>query len=221
MKSISMLSVGSFVATPTGLIVNGSPSFDEWLAYGKHLQVINQSLQMLIGDWLNEGEKRYGETYTQATNLFPENALSTIKNWKWVSGRVEKSARIDGLHYSHYLAVASVEGDVTRKAWLKEAKEKGWSSHMLQEKVNPKPTAPPVTLREALLAIGDSLKDARGMADSDHSLLGVRGPIRDAETAVNVALNAIDLNKKTDASEAEATALTETEGAGCVTVNAF
>lgn len=162
MKIISLLSVGNFVATPTGLIVNGKPSFDEWLTYGKHLQEINQALQMLIGDWLNEGEKRYGETYAQATEIFPEAQLSTLKNWKWVASRVTKSARIDGLHYSHYLAVASLESETAREAWLKEAKRQNMNSNELKAKVNPKPTPPPVSLREALLAIGDSISDARG-----------------------------------------------------------
>lgn len=166
MKSISMLSVGSFVATPSGLIVNGSPSFDEWLAYGKHLQVINQSLQMLIGDWLNEGEKRYGETYAQATVLFPEAQLSTLKNWKWVASRVEKSMRADDLHYSHYLAVASVESPSERKEWLQEAKSNKWSSNMLKEKVNPKtpPTTP--TLKEALMVIDSELADIQARPDA-------------------------------------------------------
>jgi len=52
--------------TDTGLVILRAPKIDEWLELGEKLAYIDGSLFYIWGDYLNEGERRYGEMYTQA-----------------------------------------------------------------------------------------------------------------------------------------------------------
>jgi hypothetical protein len=192
-NEITVLSSGKFVATDSGLVVNGSPSFDEWMAYGKMLHRINRALQMVIGDWLNEGEKRYGETYAQATALWPDMQQDTLRDWKWVSAAVKKSLRKDNLHYSHYSAVAPLPPDEQRE-WLALAVKDSLTSHDLRGRIkmakNGSTPPPPAPLRDALLALAAALADLsarRDVADNRHlrALMGLM--CRTAEKALALA----------------------------------
>src|ERR1039457_2825142 len=58
--------VGPCRLTPTGLIVQGAPPFDEWAQCGTLLRRMKGAVQFWIGDWLNFGEHAYGEKYSQA-----------------------------------------------------------------------------------------------------------------------------------------------------------
>ena len=50
------------------VVISGQkkPACDEWQAVGSYPQGAACSIQWCIGDWLNYGERRYGETYAQA-----------------------------------------------------------------------------------------------------------------------------------------------------------
>ena len=172
-NEITALSSRKFIATDSGLIVNGAPTFDEWMAYGKMLHRVNRALQMVIGDWLNEGEKRYGETYAQATAIWPDMHLDTLRNWKWVAGAVKKSLRNDILHYSHYAAVAPLE-DTDKAEWLKVAVKDSLTSHDLRERIkdrngpDPAPDALPtgsLSLRAAVQTVAAAVADLRDRDD--------------------------------------------------------
>lgn len=41
-------------------------SYEEWESVGAELGKVNQACQWWIGDWINYGEKKYGQTYEQA-----------------------------------------------------------------------------------------------------------------------------------------------------------
>ncbi len=59
-----------------------------------------------IGDWLNYGERRYGEMYAQAVDATGyENG--TLRDAKWVSGAYELSIRIYNLSFAHHRIVCS------------------------------------------------------------------------------------------------------------------
>src|SRR5690242_20051937 len=58
--------VGKFRVEPTGLIVDGEPTFEEWAAFGIWLQAFEGAIHWALGDWVNYGEEHYGEKYTQA-----------------------------------------------------------------------------------------------------------------------------------------------------------
>ena len=95
------LSLGNFYFDKTGLTVTGSPTFEEWQNCGDFLKQAERSVQFWIGDWLNYGEKKYGETYSQVLDGV-DYEEKTLRNSKWVSSRVELSRRRDNLSFSCY-----------------------------------------------------------------------------------------------------------------------
>ena len=78
--------------TKTGLKFNDNLTFAEWEEIGKQLNKIHGSIQWWIGDWLKFGEKKYGETYTQAIE---ETGLDydTLATYKRISQTFEFTPR--------------------------------------------------------------------------------------------------------------------------------
>ena len=107
-------------------------AYDEWLAYGRSLYESYQSLQWAIGDWLNYGEREYGEMYSQALDVFPEHAYQTFANYKYVASRVEFSRRKEKLSWSHHAEVAPLEPDLQTE-WLEAAEAAQWSKAELNQ----------------------------------------------------------------------------------------
>jgi hypothetical protein len=96
--------------TPVSWTPNGPMTYDQWAATGRTLQQIHVSCGWWIGDWLNEGENRFGETYAQAidsTNV----ALETLKKYKSVSARIQRDWRKASLSWTHHFYVAYLAQD--------------------------------------------------------------------------------------------------------------
>jgi hypothetical protein len=120
--------VESFQLMKSGLAANGSPSITEWLQVGKALKEAHGATQWWIGDWLNYGERAYGEAYTQAIN---ELGLSYghLANLKYCANRIGISLRNENLSWNHHKIVAPLEPD-EQEYWLQKAAEgnsKPWS----------------------------------------------------------------------------------------------
>ena len=62
------LQLGHFQLTPTGLVVRGTPKFEEWENVRGGSPEAEGAVQFWIGDWLNYGEHTYGEKYAQAVS---------------------------------------------------------------------------------------------------------------------------------------------------------
>ena len=94
-----------FELKPTGLIVNGKPTFENYkLAMGT-LRYIEGSIQWWLGDLLNAAEKDYGEMYSQLVDE-TDYTSGTLRNSKWVSGVFELSSRDDNLTFNHHRVIA-------------------------------------------------------------------------------------------------------------------
>lgn len=93
--------------SPTGWAAPPGMTFEEWERTGHTLQQIQGAVNWWVGDWLNEGEKRYGETYAQAIEAtgwkYEQLALC-----KWVASSVEFSIRIENLSWTHHREVAAL-----------------------------------------------------------------------------------------------------------------
>src|SRR5690349_21279091 len=83
-------------------------TFEEWQAMGRTLYQIGVSHIWWMGDWLNLGERRFGEMYSQALDL-TGLAYETLNKYKQVSARVPKDIRQADLSWSHHFAVAYTE----------------------------------------------------------------------------------------------------------------
>lgn len=138
-KHSDLLSFPEVVFEKCALTV-GKMSFERWLELGELLGEIEGSVQFWIGDYLNAGERAYGEKYSQAVN---ERQAATWMNYAWVARRVDKALRKEiDLSYKHHEAVAPLEPREQPK-WLADAIKNRWGVHELREQIkkskNPKP----------------------------------------------------------------------------------
>lgn len=83
-------------------------TFDKWQAIGQQLQLMVHSIMWNIGDWLNYGERIYGEIYTQALEE-TDYAYQTLADEKWIASRIEFSRRRENLSFSHHKEVAALD----------------------------------------------------------------------------------------------------------------
>jgi hypothetical protein len=114
------------------LVIDNVMPFGRWLRLGELLEDMEDGMQLWIGDYLNTGEKIYGEKYAQAVNM---RQADRWKNYAWVARSVEKSSRKDfPLRYKHYEAVAPLE-PLEQKKWLKAAVENGWGVAELRREI--------------------------------------------------------------------------------------
>ena len=84
--------------TKTGLALPKGLHFDEWVKIGDRLKRIDGGLMWWWGDWLNYGEREYGEKYSQALDVSGYN-YSTLTKAAYVSKRVEIFRRRKNLSY--------------------------------------------------------------------------------------------------------------------------
>ena len=121
------------VLSRTGLTLPENLEYNEWERIGDCLKLVEGSVQWWIGDWLNYGERKYGEIYAQAieaTGL----SYQTLADNKWVSGQIETSLRKENLSFNHHKEVASLPAEDQQK-FLNKAVEKNLSVRELREEI--------------------------------------------------------------------------------------
>jgi DNA modification methylase len=119
----------------TGMEIDGSLAYTEWESLGEELTEIEGAVQWWIGDWINYGEKEYGETYTQALD---ETGLDyqTLRNEKWVSSEIELSRRRDNLSWSHHAEIARLETEEEQDKFFNDAEKEKWSVQNLRREIS-------------------------------------------------------------------------------------
>lgn len=123
----------SITASKTGLIFNSYVPFEEWEEIGKNLRLVDGAIHWWIGDWLNYGEKNYGETYAQALDTV-DYEEKTLRNDKYISGKFELSRRRDNLSWSHHAEVAALE-PLEQDKLLDQAEKLDWTRQTLRQEV--------------------------------------------------------------------------------------
>lgn len=113
------------VVTETGLELPPDLTYDEWESVGRTLQRIERSVMWWVGDWLRYGERRYGETYSQALST-TDYAYQTLANAAYVAERVESSRRRENLSWSHHAEIAALEPD-EQERFLEKAEANDWN----------------------------------------------------------------------------------------------
>lgn len=132
----------TFVLTPTGLQINGRPSFDEWMTYGQTLWAMRSAIQWAVADWIRYGEGHYADRYAQAVD---ETRMSnqTLQNYVWVAGKFEPSRRRGNLSFSHHEAVAAVSDPEIQDELLTRAAVEKMNREDIREAAKPfKPVRP-------------------------------------------------------------------------------
>lgn len=139
----------------TGLVIARDLSFDEWSELGAGLQVIDSGIQWVLGDWLNYGEQRYGEKYSQAVEM-TGYAYQSLANIAYVASRIEISRRRENLRFSHHEVVAALE-PAEQEALLSKAVEYSLTVAALRDAVKTfrKELKAPAPMREAPMKIAE------------------------------------------------------------------
>lgn len=112
--------------TPTSLTLPETLDIQSWLTIGERLRYVQGAIMWWLGDWLNFGERKYGEMYSQALDV-TGYSLQTLQNAAWVGRALESSIRIEDLSWNHHQLLASTEWADTREDWLALAAEEKWS----------------------------------------------------------------------------------------------
>jgi len=99
------LQLGAFTLATTGLVVAGTPTESEWVACGKVLRRVEGAVQFWIGDWVNYGEKAYGEKYTEAVDVVGLD-YETARKYAYVAHNVELCLRRHNVGYSIHKEIA-------------------------------------------------------------------------------------------------------------------
>lgn len=127
-------------ATPTSLDLPVDMSYERYEALGVALGRAHRTVTWMIGDWINFGERAYGEKYAQAveaTNMTPE----TLMNYASIARKVPRERRRPELPFSVHALVAPLEPrDQTE--WLDQAVENEWTRVELRDRLRGKPPTP-------------------------------------------------------------------------------
>lgn len=121
-ETLISLPIASFAKiTPAGIefAAEAAPTFLEWDELGRHLVSVEKGVQFCMGDWLNFGEKKFGEKYSDALSLTGA-CYQTLRDYAWVASNVPLSARADKLSWRHHREVAKLEPK-EQKIWLGRA----------------------------------------------------------------------------------------------------
>jgi hypothetical protein len=119
--------------TATALTLPDGLTFSAWQAIGERLRQVRAGSMFWTGDWLNYGERRYGEMYAQALEATDWD-YETLRAAKWVAEKVESVRRRTDLSWSHHREVASLT-PAKQDKFLDEAVTKNWSRAELRAAV--------------------------------------------------------------------------------------
>ncbi|MCC7084833.1 MAG: hypothetical protein IT427_07490 [Pirellulales bacterium] len=123
------ISVGPFHFTSVGVRISAKPDVHEWKGPLQFALWCQRAGPWWIGDLLNAGEDRFGETFSQMC----EGAVSAemLNRYASVARRVPIENRIPTLSWSAHAAVASLPHHL-QKQLLQAAERHGWTSDELR-----------------------------------------------------------------------------------------
>lgn len=129
-SGISSLKKAGFELKPTGLVIHGEPIIEDWIEAGIKLKLMNKTVQWWLGDWLNYGERIYGEMYSQALEA-TDYEYDTLRKFLWVAREIEIGRRHPNLSWSHHRQVVPLESE-KQDYWLKTAEAAGWTRYQFR-----------------------------------------------------------------------------------------
>ena len=126
------LSVGPFQFSSTGVRVVGKPELEVWKGPLQFAFWCQRAGPWWIGDMLNAGEDRFGETFSQ----LGEGGVSTemLSRYAAVARRVPIENRLPGLSWSAHAMVARLPIEQQRPV-LERAEREGWDTTQIRDHV--------------------------------------------------------------------------------------
>lgn len=125
------ISIGPFQFTSVGVRITGKPELTDWRGPLQFALWCQRAGPWWIGDLLNSGEDRFGESFSQMC----EGTLSTemLNRYASVARRVPIENRVASLSWSAHAAVARLPSAQQRRLLL-DAERHGWTSDELRVK---------------------------------------------------------------------------------------
>lgn len=158
-------------ATATSLDLPADMSYDRYEALGVALGRAHRTVTWMIGDWINFGERAYGEKYAQAveaTNMTP----ATLMNYASIARKVPRERRREGVPFSVHALVAPLPPR-EQKEWLDRTERNEWTREELREQLRGKQSV------SAPVVVPDLEEAARFLVDSAE-LMGDGFLVRDS-----------------------------------------
>jgi hypothetical protein len=132
------------VTTDVSLALSVDMSFEEYNEIVRLLGRISRASAWWIGDTITQGEKAYGDRFTQAMDDFGL-AYQTLANYASVCRNIEQDRRRHELSFGHHAAVAMLE-PADQDSWMEKAIQGDWSRTQLREAIQAA-AAPPAAQR--------------------------------------------------------------------------
>jgi hypothetical protein len=142
----------------TGLVIRPGVAFADWQHLGKTLTQMQGGILWWLDDWLNYGERSYGEMYAQALDA-TDYSYQTLAHAKSIASKLDLCRRRQNLSFAHHAEIASLT-PAAQDRWLDQAESKGWTRAQLraarrQAKIAASPVAgePGTTLNDLVVAL--------------------------------------------------------------------
>jgi N6-adenosine-specific RNA methylase IME4 len=128
--------------TETSLELPKGLPFEEWREVGGTLGRIGRAHQWWIGDWLNHGQRAYGERYREAIEVLGYK-YGYLANLASIAKSIKSSQRCESLSWTHHREVAALP-PAEQKRWLKQAETDRLTHRQLRTAIAARPAiAPP------------------------------------------------------------------------------
>jgi hypothetical protein len=118
-----------------GIEFTGELTRKEWNELGVKVARVGKSIGFIIGDWINYGEKKWGEMYADIIKL-TDLDYGTLRNFAYVAARVQLSLRNDKLDFAHHMVVAKLKSADDQGEWLTNAVKHDMSVRRLRKSLN-------------------------------------------------------------------------------------
>jgi len=83
-------------------------TFEQWAMVGQKIGEINKQISWWVGDWINYGEHKYGEKYSQAMEA-TELDYGHLRNVASVARHFAPENRNQDLSFSHHALLTNIE----------------------------------------------------------------------------------------------------------------
>ena len=154
MEEIKTIETGGLVSllkvqmTKTRLIIHESTTFEEWQEIGEQIKIIEGAIQWYVGDWINFGERKWGDKYLAAIQA-TRYSINTLRQQAWVASRFNYvnvntisnskginpiGTRHEKLNWSHHLMVAALDPTEANRL-LDESETEKWTVADLRNEV--------------------------------------------------------------------------------------
>ena len=123
--------------TASGLWLKDTLPMEEWEKIGLHLKKIGGAVQLWLGDWLNFGERAYGEKYSQALEG-THYELQSLQAFASMAKRTENTRKkldtYPSLLAGHWDLIAD-RPEQEQEKWVKKTADNNWTIKELREAI--------------------------------------------------------------------------------------